>query len=107
MSPLLLGLALSMATALPALAALKPGERAPSFSARVSVAGRESAFSLADALRNGAVVVYFYPSAYTAGRNLQPHALATAMDPFAAARVAGRGLWHDRTPQLKPLSADP
>lgn len=103
----LLVLALSSAIALPALSALKPGESAPAFTARVSVAGKESTFSLADALRKGPVVVYFYPSAFTTGCNLEAHAFATQMDAFAAAGVSVVGVSHDSIARLNDFSADP
>ena len=48
-----------------AYAALEAGETAPPFEARASLAGEEFDFRLSDALAEGAVVVYFYPSAYT------------------------------------------
>jgi peroxiredoxin len=102
-----LALALSCALALPALAALAPGDTAPPFSARVSVAGRESTFSLADALRAGPVVVYFYPAAFTQGCNLEAHAFATQMDAFQAAGVAVIGVSHDSLERLNQFSADP
>lgn len=107
MRTLLPVLALSSAIALPALAALKPGDTAPAFTARVSVAGKESTFSLADSLRNGPVVVYFYPSAYTSGCNLEAHAFATQMDAFAAAGVSVVGVSHDSIARLNDFSADP
>jgi len=107
MRTLLLGLALTFAIALPARAALKTGDSAPAFTARVSIAGRESTFSLADAFRNGPVVVYFYPSAYTSGCNLEAHAFATQMDAFAAAGVAVIGVSHDNIARLNDFSADP
>ncbi len=67
MKNLVLGLALSVLVALPVLAALKVGDKAPDFSARASLAGKEFNFSLQDALKKGPVVVYFYPSAYHQG----------------------------------------
>jgi thioredoxin-dependent peroxiredoxin len=99
--------ALSLAVAWPALAALKRGDAAPAFSARVSLAGKELGFSLADALRNGPVVVYFYPSAYTGGCNLEAHAFATQMPAFAAAGVMVVGVSHDSIERLNDFSADP
>ncbi len=107
MRRLLLGIALSSALALPALAALKEGEAAPTFTARVSVAGKESNFSLTDALGKGPVVVYFYPSAYTTGCNLEAHAFATQMDAFKAAGVTVIGVSHDSISRLNDFSADP
>src|SRR5262245_38812638 len=107
MRTLQLGFALSIALALPALAALMPGDAAPAFSARVSQAGKESSFSLADALQKGPGVVYFYPSAYTGGCNLEAHAFATQMDAFRAAGVAVIGVSHDSIARLNDFSADP
>jgi peroxiredoxin len=98
---------LAIALALPALAALKVGETAPPFSAQVSLAGKEVGFSLEDALRNGPVVVYFYPSAYTGGCNLEAHAFATQMDAYAAAGVMVIGVSHDSIARLNDFSADP
>jgi peroxiredoxin Q/BCP len=63
MKTIVIGLILSSSLALPAQAALKPGAAAPDFSAQASVAGKEFEFSLAEALKKGPVVVYFYPSA--------------------------------------------
>ena len=97
----------AIALALPAFAALKVGEAAPAFTARVSVAGKESSFALADALSRGPVVVYFYPSAYTTGCNLEAHAFATQMDAFNAAGVAVVGVSHDSIARLNDFSADP
>ena len=74
---------------------------------RVSLKGNETAFSLADVLRNGPVVVYFYPSAFTQGCNLEAHAFATQMDAFAAAGVAVIGVSHDSIARLNDFSADP
>ena len=45
MKNLVLGLALSVLVALPVLAALKVGDKAPDFSARASLAGKEITFS--------------------------------------------------------------
>ena len=98
---------LAILLAMPAFAALKVGEPAPVFSARISQAGKESGFALADALARGPVVVYFYPSAYTSGCNLEAHAFATQMDAFAAAGVAVIGVSHDSITRLNDFSADP
>jgi len=107
MRRLWIALALSTALAFPALAALKVGETAPPFSARVSLAGKETGFSLESALRNGPVVVYFYPSAYTGGCNLEAHAFATQMEAFTAAGVMVVGVSHDSIARLIDFSADP
>ena len=75
-------------------AALKEGDTAPNFEAQASLAGKAFNFSLKEALKKGPVVVYFYPSAYTGGCNIQAHTFAVNMDKFAAAgaTVAGTGV---------------
>ena len=65
MKNMFLGVVLSVLVGLPLLAALKVADKAPDFSARASLAGKEFNFSLPDALKRGPVVVYFYPSAFT------------------------------------------
>ena len=73
--------------AMPAAAALKNGEKAPDFSAKASLAGKEFNFSLPDALKKGPAVVYFYPSAYTRGCDLEAHTFAVNKEKFDAAKA--------------------
>src|SRR6202030_3110486 len=101
------GLALSLLVALPVLAALKVGEKAPDFSARASLAGKEFNFSLEDALKKGPVVVYFYPSAYTKGCDLEAHTFAEMKDQFDAAGATIIGVSADSIERLNQFSADP
>jgi len=103
---LLAGLA-SVAVALPVVAALQKGETAPQFTARASLAGKEFNYSLADALKQGPVVVYFYPSAYTQGCNIQAHTFAENMDAFKAAKASVIGVSLDSIARLNDFSADP
>jgi peroxiredoxin Q/BCP len=107
MKRLLLGIALSALVALPVLAALKIGDKAPDFSAQASLAGKEFSFSLADALKKGPVVVYFYPSAYTKGCDLEAHTFATQKDKFDAAGATIIGVSGDSITRLNQFSADP
>ena len=92
---------------LPVLAALKTGERAPDFSARASLAGKEFNFSLQDALKKGPAVVYFYPSAYTRGCDLEAHTFAEQKDKFDAAGATIIGVSADSIARLDQFSADP
>ena len=103
---LLAGLA-SVAVALPAAAALNKGDAAPAFKAQASLAGKEFSYSLADALKKGPVVVYFYPSAYTQGCNIQAHTFAENMDKFTAAKSTVIGVSLDSIARLNDFSADP
>jgi peroxiredoxin len=103
---LLAGLA-SAAIVLPAVAALNKGDAAPTFTAKASLAGKEFNYSLADALKKGNVVVYFYPSAYTQGCNIQAHTFAENMDKFTAANASVIGVSLDSIERLNDFSADP
>jgi peroxiredoxin len=104
---LLAGLA-SVAVAMPVVvAALQKGDTAPMFTAKASLAGKEFNYSLADALKQGPVVVYFYPSAYTQGCNIQAHTFAENMDAFKAAKASVVGVSLDSIERLNDFSADP
>jgi peroxiredoxin Q/BCP len=103
---LLAGLA-SVAIALPVAAALQTGDTAPMFTARASLDGKEFNYSLADALKQGPVVVYFYPSAYTQGCNIQARAFSENMEAFNAAKATVVGVSLDSIQRLNDFSADP
>jgi peroxiredoxin len=96
-----------LAAALPAMAALKEGDKAPEFKAQASLAGKEFTFSLKDTLRKGPVVVYFYPSAFTGGCNIQAHTFAVNQEKFAAAGATIVGVSLDNIARLNDFSADP
>ncbi len=51
--------------AAPLYAALQPGAQAPDFTTQATLAGKPFKFALADALKKGPVVLYFYPAAFT------------------------------------------
>jgi peroxiredoxin len=97
----------ALTAAMPAFAALGPGGAAPVFTAKASQAGKEFTFSLADALKKGPVVVYFYPSAYTGGCDLEAHTFAANRDKFDAAGATIIGVSADSIERLNAFSADP
>ena len=101
------GCLLSSMIVAPAMAALKAGDSAPAFDAQASFAGKATAYSLKDALKKGPVVVYFYPSAYTSGCNVQAHAFAVNNEKFAAAGASIIGVSLDSIARLNDFSADP
>lgn len=90
-----------------AYAALNEGDAAPGFDAQASLAGKAFHYSLADALKKGTVVVYFYPSAFTGGCNLQAHTFAVNQDKFSAAGATIIGVSLDSIARLNDFSADP
>src|SRR5579863_2602050 len=102
-----LGVAVCLLIGLPVLAALKVGDMAPDFSARGSLAGKEFDFSLQAALKKGPVVVYFFPSAYTKGCDLEAHTFSEQKDKFDAAGASIIGVSADSIKRLDVFSADP
>src|ERR1700730_2576937 len=92
---------------LPAYAALQEHEAAPDFHAQASLAGKTFTYSLKEALKNGPVVVYFYPSAYTRGCNLQAHTFAVNQEKFAAAGATNIRTPRHSIPGPNPSPADP
>src|ERR1700723_1143551 len=107
MKKVFLVLVFSAAAGFPIRAALKASEKAPDFSARASLAGKEFNFSLQDALKKGPAVVYFYPSAYTKGCDLEAHTFAEEKDKFDAAGATIIGVSADSIARLDQFSADP
>ncbi|HEX4377395.1 MAG TPA: peroxiredoxin [Steroidobacteraceae bacterium] len=91
----------------PASAALQAGTPAPLFTAQASLNGKSFSYSLKDALKKGTVVVYFYPSAYTQGCDLQAHTFATRIEDFTAAGATVVGVSLDSIDRLNEFSADP
>ena len=105
--PILYVFLLLVLISVPALATLKVGDKAPDFSARGSLAGKEFGFSLEAALKKGPVVVYFFPSAYTKGCDLEAHTFAEKKDQFDAAGATIIGVSADSLERLNAFSADP
>jgi peroxiredoxin Q/BCP len=101
-----IGLA-SLACISSANAALKQGETAPAFTTQASLAGKAFSYSLQDSLKKGPVVVYFYPSAYTGGCNIQAHTFAVNKEKFDAAGASIVGVSLDSIARLNDFSADP
>jgi thioredoxin-dependent peroxiredoxin len=100
----------SLATAAAALvamaahAALPDGARAPDFSAPATLAGKEFTFSLADSLKKGPVVLYFYPAAFTPGCTTEAHDFAEASDKFQELGATVIGVSHNDIATLDRFS---
>src|SRR6201985_849816 len=86
--------------------ALSKGSKAPMFRAKASESGNEFDFSLEKALAKGPVVVYFYPSAYTGGCDLEAHTFAEMKDTFTAAGATIIGVSADDIQRLNVFSSD-
>ena len=101
--PSLLG---AVAFAAPSLAALKTGAKAPDFSAPAYLAGKPFTFKLADALKKGPVVVYFFPAAHTPGCNLEAHLFSEAIEQFKAHSATVIGVTAGNVDELADFSKE-
>jgi peroxiredoxin Q/BCP len=90
--------------AVPAFGALPDGTKAPDFSTDASLAGKSFKFSLAEALKKGPVVLYFYPAAFTPGCTVEAHEFAEATDKFKALGATVIGVSHDPIEKLNKFS---
>ena len=88
----------------PLYAALKPGTQAPDFTTQATLAGQPFKFALADALKSGPVVLYFYPAAFTHGCTIEAHEFAEATDKFKALGATVIGVSHDPIDTLNKFS---
>jgi thioredoxin-dependent peroxiredoxin len=99
-----LAAALAALLVLPVYAALPNGTKAPDFTTDATLAGTPFKFSLADALKKGPVVLYFYPKAFTSGCTVEAHDFAEATDKFKALGATVIGLSHDSIDTLNKFS---
>lgn len=90
----------------PAFAALKEGTRAPNFNAPAYLAGKPFTFRLADALKKGPVVVYFFPAPHTSGCNVEAHLFSEAIDQFKALHATVIGVTAGNLDQLADFSKE-
>jgi len=101
---LLFTAALSAVVTAPALASLQTGASAPDFKAQASLGGKVFDFSLADALKKGPVVLYFYPAAFTKGCTIEAHEFADAVDQYKKLGATVIGVSHDTIDTLNKFS---
>ena len=90
----------------PATAALPVGARAPDFATFGAIGGKPFKVRLADLLKQGPVVLYFYPKAFTKGCTLEAHAFSVAIPDFRKAGARVIGLSADDLPTLKKFSIE-
>ncbi len=90
----------------PASAALKEGTQAPDFTLPAYLAGKPFTFKLADALKNGPVVVYFFPAPHTSGCNVEAHLFSQAIDQFKALHATVIGVTAGNLDQLADFSRE-
>jgi len=99
--------AMAMAlVATPGLAALPEGAKAPGFVTEGAIGGKPFKLSLAEQLRHGPVVLYFYPKAFTKGCTLEARAFSEAMPEFKKAGARVIGMSADDLETLKKFSVE-
>lgn len=99
-----LALGLGIGLAGPAFASLDIGDKAPDFSIDASLGGSVYKFSLADALKKGPVVLYFFPAAFSVGCTIEANQFAEATEQFKQLGATVIGISHDDIDTLKKFS---
>ena len=87
-------------------AALAVGASAPDFSTDAALGGKPYRFALAETLKKGPVVLYFYPKAFTSGCTVEAHQFAEATPKFAALGATVVGMSNDDIETLKKFSVE-
>ena len=100
----------AMLTEAPAVAAdagkIAIGGKAPMFTTTGAKAGKAYKLSLANELKKGPVVLYFFPKAFTSGCTAEAHEFATRMAEFKKAGATVIGLSADGIDELKKFSTE-
>ena len=89
-----------------AIAALAVGAAAPTFTADAAAGGVAFKFNLATTLKQGPVVLYFYPKAFTSGCTVEAHNFAEATPKFKALGATVIGISNDDIETLKKFSVE-
>jgi thioredoxin-dependent peroxiredoxin len=89
---------------LPANAALDIGETAPVFTTQAALGGTVYSFSLAESLKKGPVVLYFFPAAYSEDCSIEAHYFAEATEEFKALGASVVGVSGDDIETLTKFS---
>jgi len=95
---------ISLAFPLSAYAALDIGDPAPDFTAQAALGGSVYRYSLAESLKKGPVVLYFFPAAYSEGCSVEAHYFADAVARFNALGASVVGVSGDDIDTLSKFS---
>jgi len=102
----LIAFALSSLISMPASAALPLGAKAPDFTTTGAVGGKPFKLHLAEQLKKGPVVLYFFPKAFTSGCTAEAHAFSGSIADFKKAGAQVVGMSADDLPTLKKFSVE-
>jgi len=104
MRKVLLTLGLAAFASTPSLAALSVGTKAPDFTTTGAVGGKPFKLHLAEQLKKGPVVLYFFPKAFTSGCTAEAHAFSDSIADFKKAGAQVVGMSSDNLATLKDFS---
>ena len=104
MRKLLISAAAAVFAIAPAQAALHVGAKAPDFTTTGAVGGKAFKLHLAEQLRKGPVVLYFFPKAFTSGCTAEAHAFSESIADFKKAGAQVIGMSADNLTTLKDFS---
>src|SRR3954466_11637028 len=104
MRKLLIGIAVAGFALTPATAALPVGTKAPDFTTTGAVGGKPFKLHLAEQLKKGPVVLYFFPKAFTSGCTAEAHAFSESIGDFKKAGAEVIGMSADNLATLKKFS---
>lgn len=90
----------------PASAALPVGAKAPDFTTRGAMGGKLFRLNLAEQLKKGPVVLYFFPKVFTPGCTAEARAFAEATDQFGKAGATVIGMSADTPQDLARFSVE-
>ncbi len=98
-------MALTLTTA-PAMASLAVGAKAPDFTTRGAKGGKIFTVHLAQALKKGPVVLYFFPAAFTTGCTAEAREFADQSEAFEKAGATIIGMSNDPVDTLARFSKE-
>ena len=101
---ILVGVTAATFSLVTARAALTVGASAPQFTTQAALGGNEFTFALADALKKGPVVLYFYPKSFTKGCTAEAHHFSDASDQFKSLGATVIGMSADDIETQKKFS---
>src|SRR4051812_17853530 len=104
MRKLLIGLAAIALIEGAASAALPVGAKAPDFTTTGATGGKAFKLHLAQQLKKGPVVLYFFPKAFTSGCTAEAHAFSESIGDFRKAGAQVIGMSADDLATLKDFS---
>ena len=102
----IVGIGIAILAAAPTAAALPTGAKAPNFTTQGAIAGKPFRLNLAEQLKHGPVVLYFYPKAFTKGCTLEAHGFSEAAKDFKKAGARVIGMSADDLPTLEKFSVE-